>query len=159
MPESHESFIRKCFTLAVQAGQKGNHPFGALLVEDGKTLLISENTVNTDHDCTRHAELNLVSSAFPRFGPAILSRSIIYTSTEPCAMCAGAIYWAGISIVVFGCSAETAGRIMDSELVISCKDIFSKGARRFEVIGPILEDEGMPILERFRDNIMYPSAT
>jgi tRNA(Arg) A34 adenosine deaminase TadA len=75
-------------------------------------------------------------------------------------MCSGAIYWVGIPAVVFGCSAETAGRITDSPLVISCREIFAKGGRYLEVIGPILEAEGIPILERFLDNIVHlPSDT
>ena len=69
-------------------------------------------------------------------------------------MCAGAIYWAGIPAVVFGCSAESAGRITGSELVISCREIFAKGDRHLEVSGPTLEAEGIPIIEEFRKNIV-----
>ena len=75
----------------------GDHPFGALLVKDGEVVLTAVNTVNTDHDNTRHAELNLVSQAMRQFDADFLADCVLYTSTEPCAMCAGAIYWAGIT--------------------------------------------------------------
>ncbi len=65
--------LRICFELAAVARSKGNHPFGALLALDGRVLLTAENSVNSDHDLTRHAELNLVSEAARRLDPAILS--------------------------------------------------------------------------------------
>jgi tRNA(Arg) A34 adenosine deaminase TadA len=129
--------------------QKGNHPFGALLVKDGKVLLMAENTVNSENDCTRHAELNLVSRASQELEPAILSRSILYTSTEPCAMCAGAIYWAGIRTVVYSCSAESIGNIAGGQFVIPCRDIFARAEDQVEVIGPILAEEGAEVHEGF----------
>ncbi len=159
MSARHDGFIRECIELAKHAGQRGNHPFGALLVDDGRILLASENTVNTDNDCTRHAELNLVSDAFRQFGPGVLAKSVLYTSTEPCAMCAGAIFWAGIPTVVFGCSSGSAGRITGSELVMSCRDILAKGSKQVEVIGPILEAEGIAVVERFRGNIVDPARS
>ena len=143
----HEALIRVCLRLATGAQEKGNHPFGALLAENGEILLTAENTVNTDRDCTRHAELNLVSRAVR--DRESLSHSTLYTSTEPCAMCAGAIYWAGIPTVVYGCSAASLGRITGGSLVIPCREIFSRGKHRVEVIGPVLEAEAMCVHEGF----------
>ena len=80
----------------------GNHPFAAVLVdEDGRVLLQAENTVVTDRDGTGHAETNLVRLATQRFSPEELARCTIYASTEPCAMCAGAIHWSHIGRVVY----------------------------------------------------------
>ena len=92
-----EIFISKTYQLAKNTQAKGNHPFGALLAVDGKIILTAEHTVITDSDATRHAELNLVSKATQALDSETLERSTLYTSTEPCAMCAGAIFWAGIS--------------------------------------------------------------
>ncbi len=149
MSPSHEYFIRKCFSLAQRAASSGNHPFGALLVKDGEVLLTAENSIKSDHDITRHAELNLISLATHQFSPKILATSILYTSTEPCAMCAGAIYWSGISQVIFGCSAEALGEITGGEFVIPCRDIFAKGKRPTQVTGPILEAEAIKIHQQF----------
>jgi tRNA(Arg) A34 adenosine deaminase TadA len=88
----HELFIRKTIAPAQQAVQKGNQPFGACLVKDGKNLLMAENTIHTNHDKTQHAEANLASAASQAFDLETLRQCRLYTSTEPCAMCAGAIY-------------------------------------------------------------------
>jgi tRNA(Arg) A34 adenosine deaminase TadA len=93
------------------ARANGNHPFGALLLDaDGNVVLEAENTVLTARDCTGHAETNLMRMASERFDPEFLSRCTLYTSTEPCAMCAGAIYWGNVRRVVFALSQEEIRR-------------------------------------------------
>jgi len=101
MSVSHEYFIRESINLSRLAVKHGNHPFGALLVKDGEILLTAENSVESDHDCTCHAELNLISQATRQYSAESLAGCALYTSTEPCAMCAGAIFWAGIPLVVY----------------------------------------------------------
>ena len=134
---NHEDLIRLCIELAAKARKKGNHPFGALLFLDGRILLTAENTVNTEQDITCHAELNLVSMATREIEPDILTQATLYTSTEPCVMCAGAIFWAGIPMVVYGCPAETLGEMAGGAFVIPCRHIFSFGTRKVDVIGPV----------------------
>ena len=98
-----EELLRRAFRLADLARERGNHPFGALLADaDASVLIEAENTVVSDADCTGHAEMNLVRQACRTLTHAGLATATVYTSTEPCAMCAGAMYWAGISRVVFG---------------------------------------------------------
>ena len=120
-----------------------------VMVADGEVLLTAENRVNTNHDCTQHAELNLVSQAAQQLSPDILAGCILYTSTEPCAMCSGAIYWAGIPVVVFGCSSATLWGITGGNLMISCQEIFARGQNKVEVIGPILENEAIAVHQGF----------
>ena len=146
---THKKFIREAIHLAELAVEHGNHPFGALLVQAGQVILTAENTVNTDHDCTRHAELNLVSLASQKFSLEMLRQATLYTSTEPCAMCCGAIYWAGIPTVVFACSNQTLGTIAEGNLAISSPAIFAHGLRPVEVIGPILEEEAVQMHHTF----------
>jgi tRNA(Arg) A34 adenosine deaminase TadA len=141
MSQEDEKFIRQANHLAELAAGQGNHPFGALLVMDGKVILTAENTVKTDHDVTRHAELNLVSMACRKFDPETLAKCTLYTSTEPCAMCTGAIYWAGISKVVYGCPAEALGEIRHSPFVFPSRALLAHGDRKVEVVGPVLEEE------------------
>jgi tRNA(Arg) A34 adenosine deaminase TadA len=149
MPENtiHEAFIRRTILLAEEAAAAGNHPFGALLVVDGDIILEAHNTVITGKDATRHAELNLVSTAYQKFGRDTLSRSTLYTSLEPCPMCAGAIYWAGIPIVVYGAPGELLTRPeIASPFHIPVREIYAY-ASGFppQVIGPILEKEASQI--------------
>jgi tRNA(Arg) A34 adenosine deaminase TadA len=91
--ESELTYLRQAIEVARRAREHGNHPFGALLVSaDGQVLLEAENTVVTEKDCTGHAETNLVRLASQRFDQQALTGSTRYTSTEPCAMCSGAIH-------------------------------------------------------------------
>lgn len=149
MTTEHIKFIERSIELSKSAVEKGDHPFGALLVKDGQIILEAENSVNTEKDATRHAELNLVSQANRMFDRDTISQSILYTSTEPCAMCSGAIYWSGIRKVVYSCSTEKLGEIAGGELVISCSDIFHKGKEPVELIGPILEEISANIHQTF----------
>lgn len=146
---NHSYYIEKTYQLARKAQANNNHPFGALLVHNNTVTLTSENTVITDRDITKHAELNLISLATHQFDNDILSQAIIYTSTEPCAMCAGAIFWSGISTVVYGCSAKKLGELASGTFVVPCKNIFEYGNREITVIGPILESQGADIHQGF----------
>jgi tRNA(Arg) A34 adenosine deaminase TadA len=143
-------FVRRCYRLAEKAALRGDHPFGALLAHQGEVLLVALNKVNTLHDKTAHAESNLIRMACRRFSPDILAGCVLYTSTEPCAMCAGAIYWSGISTVVYGCSAQKMGETLgDSDFLIPCTAIFEHGKRPITVVGPVLEEEGIEIHRMF----------
>jgi len=146
---NHEKYIQKTYLLAKSAQESGNHPFGALLVMDDQVRITAENTVNTDHDITRHAELNLVSAATRILNPAQLGQSVLYTSTEPCAMCTGAIYWSGISKIVYGCSAAALGKIAGGSFVVPCRDLLKHGKAQVEVVGPVLEEPGKAIHHDF----------
>jgi tRNA(Arg) A34 adenosine deaminase TadA len=142
---NHSYYIKKTYQLALNAQAKNNHPFGALLAFNDKIILSSENTVITDKDITKHAELNLISLATRQLDSKTLSQAVIYTSTEPCAMCAGAIFWSGISTVVYGCSAKKLGELTTGSLIIPCEKVFEYGNRATKVIGPILESQGANI--------------
>jgi tRNA(Arg) A34 adenosine deaminase TadA len=147
--------LRRAIELAVRARANGNHPFGSLLADaDGVVILEAENTVLTTHDCTGHAELNLARDAGRKYDPAFLRACTLYTSTEPCAMCAGAIFWSGIGRVVFALSSETLGTVVPDEtgdwtLALSCREVFARGGRAIDVSGPLLEAEGRTVHDGF----------
>ena len=102
-----ERHLLRTIELAASARAAGNHPFGSLIVDAaGETMLEAENTVVTLRDVTGHAELNVVRAAGIELGDAFLHGATLYTSTEPCAMCAGAIYWSGITRVVYALGSD-----------------------------------------------------
>lgn len=150
-----EAHLLAAIELARRAREKGNHPFGALLVDaDGRVLLEDENTAAAGGDPIGHAEINLVRVACARFAPELLSGCTLYASTEPCAMCAGAIYWSGIGRVVFALSSATLGTLFDDEaramtLALSCRDVFARGGRPVEVEGPLLEQQALEVHRDF----------
>lgn len=135
----------RCVALSAEAAREGNEPFGALLTVDGTVRATSKNRVITERDPTRHAELQLVSDASRLLERSDIERSILYTSTEPCAMCCGAIYWAGIPTVVYGCSALELGKLTGGSFVLPSRDLFRHGRRRVAVVGPVLERDALEV--------------
>ncbi len=144
----HEPFIKQCHALAISAGQKGNHTFGALLVHNDQVIVTAENTVNSDDDRTKHAELNLVVKSQRAFSAEILRESVLYTSTAPCLMCTATIWSAGITQIVYSVSYETfAKRGSGKYKYIPCQDIYERLGTAAEIIGPILEEEGLAVFK------------
>jgi len=147
--------LRLAITVAWRAREHGNHPFGAVLADEhGQVLLEAENTVITERDSTGHAETNLVRLATQRFTSEQLTRATLYASTEPCAMCAGAIHWSQIGRVVYAFSeADLYALIGPSpeHLVLPCREVFARSERQVEVHGPVAEliNEARAVHENF----------
>ena len=146
---NHEDFIKRAYVLARKAAANGDHPFSALLVNSGRIVLECLNTVNTNKDATRHPELDILRLASTSDTCFPFDQTVLYASTEPCAMCSGAIYWSGIPTLVYGCSAKTLGEIAGGSFVVPSRDLFSKGKRDIEIIGPVLPDQGADIHRDF----------
>jgi len=149
------SCLRAAMDLARRSRHHGNHPFGALLADAaGVVVAEAENTVVSEHDVTGHAETNLVRIASRRFDPAYLRSCTLYSSTEPCAMCAGAIYWCGIGRVVYGLSEAgllelTGSHEENPTMSLPCRDVFAHGQGPVTVVGPALEDEARSVHDGF----------
>ncbi|TAU82558.1 nucleoside deaminase [Rhizobium leguminosarum] len=149
--ENHEPFLREAIALSKSAVENGDEPFGSVLVKDGEIILRAENSVFTGHDMTNHAEMNLVKLAARHYDTAFLAGCTLYTSTEPCAMCAGAIYWSGIGRMVFACSETRLGEIAGIGLNVPSRAVLQTGARIVTVVGPDpkLEDEAAEVHQQF----------
>jgi tRNA(Arg) A34 adenosine deaminase TadA len=151
--ERDEVFLRRSFEVARRAVTHGNHPFGAILVDQGGNVLIeAENGYMPAHDGTAHAERLLATQACTTLSPDILSKATLYSSAEPCAMCAGAIYWAGIGRLVYGLSERrlrmlTGNHPENPTLDLPCREVFASGQRATGVVGPLLEDEAAALHE------------
>jgi len=147
--------LRAAIDLARRSRRRGNHPFGALLADaDGIAVAEAENTVVSKQDVTGHAETNLVRIASRRFGRAYLHSCTLYTSTEPCAMCSGAIYWCGIGRVVYGLSEAGLLKLTGSHgdnptMSLPCREVFAHGQGSIRVVGPALEDEARSVHDGF----------
>ena len=150
-----QRLLRAAIELSAQARGAGNPPYGALLADaQGHVLHEARNTQVTTREVTAHAELNLVRESSPRFTREQLARSTVYASGEPCPMCAGALYWAGVGRVVYGLSIESmtalSGGPQADELALHCRDVLASGTRHVEVSGPALEDEARAVFEDSR---------
>lgn len=146
-PLDHETLLRRAFAVAERARETGNHPFGAILVgPDGAILMEQENAFMPERDMTAHAERLLMSRASRSFAPERLRQCTMYTSAEPCAMCSGAAYWAGVGRIVYGLSEHdlrglTGSHPENPTLDLPCRTVLAAGQRAVEVIGPMLEEE------------------
>lgn len=154
MTDLDEKWLREAIRVAGLARANGNHPFGAVLTDaDGALLLKAENTVVTASDCTGHAETNLMRAASQAYDAEFLSRCSLYTSTEPCPMCSGAIFWGNVRRVVYALSQERLYALIGAEdeesLPLACREVFARGRKPVEVVGPMLEDEAIRVHEGF----------
>jgi tRNA(Arg) A34 adenosine deaminase TadA/GNAT superfamily N-acetyltransferase len=140
-----EVLVRRSIQLSIDAVAKGNEPFGALLAKDGQIILEAENSIYTAHDVTNHAETNLVRMAVQRYDEAFLSGCVLYTSTEPCAMCSGAIYWSGIGAVVYACSEQRLSDFSGLALSVPCRSVLHSGTHEILVYGPMLQDDAAQV--------------
>ncbi|NIO06489.1 MAG: nucleoside deaminase [Deltaproteobacteria bacterium] len=144
--ESDREFIRRTYEIAKNAVFKGNHPFGALLVHQGKNVAEFENAVVTSRDVTQHAETGLVAEVTKQFASEVLRESTLYTSTECCVMCCGAIHWAGIPRLVYGVTGSQARKVLGREYTgIPSREIFQRIDPKMIVVGPVMEDDGLKV--------------
>lgn len=139
-----EGFLRRSIELAREARADGRHPFGSLIVNAAGVVVVESrnNAVLPAGDPTQHAELLACATAAHLLSVAELADCTLYTSTEPCLMCAGAIYWTGIGRVVFALSQQGLGRYVEGPtLDLPCREVFARGSRTVVVDGPFLENE------------------
>jgi len=121
-------------------------PFGACIVRDGEVVAAARNTVLIS-DATSHAEVNAIRKASKKLGTFDLSGCEIYSTTEPCPMCFGAIHWARIGRVYYGTAIRDAARAGFHELSISNRKIKTLGRSRIVLVPGYLRDECLALFE------------
>jgi tRNA(Arg) A34 adenosine deaminase TadA len=143
-PTQVHAALRRANAVAERALAAGHHPFGAVLVApDGDTVLMEQGNV----DGVNHAEAVLARAAAARLDAATLWGCTLVTTVEPCAMCAGTQYWAHIGRLVYGMSERrlleiTGNHAENPTLDLPCREVFARGQKAVQVIGPVAEVEG-----------------
>ena len=151
-PHDHH-FVSQVLGLAQLSREQGHHPFAAMVVSAaGEVIAQAMNDSSTDR--TAHAEMNALRLASQRFSTAELADATLYSSAEPCAMCAGGAYWSGVGRVVYALSeasllALTGNDPENPTLSLPCREVFARGWRDIEIIGPLREDEARLAHEGF----------
>lgn len=159
MYQSHEFYLRRAIEISKEAREAGNTPFGALLVnKEGEIIMEQGNIEITEKICTGHAEATLAARASHEYCREFLWDCTLYTTAEPCAMCAGAIYWANIGRVVYGMTERrllelTGSNEQNPTFDLPCRDVFAKGQKAIEVVGPVeaVEVEAAKVHEGYWD--------
>jgi len=140
--------LRQSIELSEESKQRGRHPFAALVADEHGNVVVTagNNSMPPEGDPTQHAELVAAARAAQQLSPEQLAKCTLYTSAEPCCMCSGAIYWTGIGRVVYALSEHallglTGDHPENPTFSLPCREVFVRGQRRVEVVGPLLEDE------------------
>ena len=138
-----ERHLRSANAIAQRALAAGNHPFGALLVgPDNLTVLAEQGNV----DSVNHAEAVLARIVARQYTAEALWDCTLYTTVEPCCMCAGTQYWANIGRLVYGMSERrlleiTGNHAENPTLDLPCRAVFASGQKPMRVWGPVAEVE------------------
>lgn len=145
MKQSHEYYLERCIEVSKHSREAGNTPFGAILVDaEGNILMEQENVEISTHKATGHAETQLIERASMEYSKEFLWNCTLYTTAEPCAMCAGAMYWANIGTVVYAMTekdllALTGSDEQNPTFDLPCREVFARGQKDITVIGPFPE--------------------
>ena len=143
--QQDQQFLTQVLALAQRSRDQGHHPFAAMVVgADGTVIAEAMNASSSDR--TAHAEMNALRQASSHHSPAELAGATLYSSAEPCAMCAGGTYWSGVGRVVYALSEASLLQLTGSDpenptLSLPCRDVFARGQRPTQVVGPLREDE------------------
>ncbi len=141
--ESEIKFMREAIRLADESVERGGGPFGAVIVKDGEIIAGSANSVTLLNDPTAHAEVNAIREACRRLGTFSLEGCTIYSSCEPCPMCLGAIYWAGISRIYYANTRKDAAAINFADDFI------------YDELARPLDQRTLPIIPLLRDEAQH----
>ncbi|MEO6408720.1 MAG: nucleoside deaminase [Burkholderiaceae bacterium] len=140
--------MRMAIAAARAALAKGNKPYGATLASaNGKIMHTAGNNELTGGDCTAHAEMVLVREAQAAFGISALQGGTVHASGEPCAMCCGALFWAGVARIVYGAPNRAMGeQLGGAVLPVTCAELLAHAVPAVQVDGPLLADESLLLL-------------
>lgn len=142
----HESHMSQALSLAREAVERGDRPFGAVLVRDDELIMEESNQVPTSGDIRRHPELHIAFRVQKKFSLDERATSVMYTSTEPCSMCSGGIRRAELGRVVYSVGLDELAELTGRELPVRSAEILDGVT---EVVGPVLNDEGRQIHREF----------
>ncbi len=142
-PEQMLRHLRRANAVAQGALELGRHPFGAILVApDHETVLAEQGNLDT----VNHAESVLARNAAQSFSADTLWGCTLYTTVEPCCMCAGTQYWANIGRLVYGLTESrllqlTGNHAENPTMSLPCREVFSRGQKSIRIWGPVPEAE------------------
>ena len=155
---SHEKFMREALKAARVAGGRGDYLIGAVIVKDGRVIARGLETLKSSSDPVNgHAEIAAIRKATKKTMQRYLGGCTLYSSHEPCPMCAAAAFWAKIEKIVFSVSREDMIRQMESnasskfswrQIDISCQEVVSRGTgHQVEVVSGVLREEGLELFQ------------
>ena len=146
----NEEFMRLAINAGVENVSSGGGPFGAVIVKDGEVVAVGANRVTPNNDPTAHAEVCAIRKACEKLGTFDLEGCEIYSSCEPCPMCLGAIYWARISKLYYGCNQKDADEAGFSDEFIY-KELALDESERSLKTEVLLPEEAKAVFEAWKN--------
>ncbi|MEC5385758.1 nucleoside deaminase [Uliginosibacterium sp. H3] len=148
--EADTRYMRLAIDASRAAVAEGNFPYGATLLSADGRAHVSHNNQVTTGDCTGHAEVVLVREVAQKLGLDALVGATVYASGEPCAMCTGALFWAGVSRIVYAMPTPVLNAIGGAPYILPrTADVLAGASRKISVEGPLLEEEATAVLREF----------
>jgi len=147
---AHEPYVERAIELAREAGERGDGPYGTVLVREGEIVAEAKNREHTDEDLALHPELTLARQAAREMTAQERAQTIMYTSTEPCPMCATGVVYAGLGGVVYSVSGAAVEAAVGGETGLPCAAIFDSFGADIPVVGDVLEEEGLSVHREFQ---------
>ena len=141
----HERWMHEAVRAAREAESRQEVPIGACIVIGEEVVAVAGNRTRTDCDPTAHAEIIALREAAQQVGNYRLGDATVYSTIEPCAMCAGALIQARVPLLVYGAKDEKAGAV-DSHFQICNSDRLN---HRVQVISGVLESECRQLMQEF----------
>lgn len=150
--ETNKEFMKKAIGLAKESGKKGDYAIGAVIVKDNKVIATGTTNIRHENDPTLHAEIVAIRNACKKLGSRYLENCILYTTHEPCPMCATAAVWAKMKGIVFGAFIEDARQKEGKnfswrQIDISCKEILAKGTPKLELVEGFMREECLKLFD------------
>ena len=143
--QAHERWMREALRAAREAQARDEVPIGAVVVIGEEMAAVSGNRTRTDCDPTAHAEIVALRETAKKIGNYRLSEAIVYSTIEPCVMCAGALIQARVGLLVYGAQDERAGAVHTHFQICSSDQL----NHRVEVIKGVLEPECRELMQEF----------
>ncbi|MDO8590632.1 MAG: nucleoside deaminase [bacterium] len=149
MLQPQEKFMRAAIEEAVKAKNSGDYAIGAIIVRDGKIIVRAKNSVKIDQDSTCHAEMVAIRDAMKALGSGFLLSCVLYTTNEPCPMCASAAVWARMEGIIFGSTLQDmiAYRLEKGSrkwswrtIDVTTAEIVAKGEPKLEIVEGFMRD-------------------
>jgi tRNA(adenine34) deaminase len=143
--EDHERWMRESLRAAQEAQTRDEVPIGCCIVVGEKLLAVAGNRTRTDCDPTAHAEIVALREAARSCGNYRLADATVYSTIEPCAMCAGALIQARVKLLVYGAPDEKAGAVESHFHICDAHHL----NHRVEVVKGVLESECRELMQEF----------
>ena len=135
---------------AIELASISSYPYGAVVVQDNKIIGEASSGNGESYDPTNHAETLAIRRACKNINSSDLSGATLYSSCEPCFMCFGTIWWAGISNIVYGASIKDSNAILNTDINITVEELNSKTGNKVNIKSGVLRDEALKVMNDWK---------